>query len=47
MFTGYLKYKDINHSFVFDEKNNELQFKSFGLTDDNIRKALKDVFGDR
>lgn len=25
MFTGYLKYNNINHSFVFDEKNNELQ----------------------
>lgn len=25
MLTGYLKYKDINHSFVFDENKNELQ----------------------
>lgn len=25
MFTGYLKYNDINHSFVFDEQKNELQ----------------------
>lgn len=25
MFTGYLKYKDINHSFVFDENKSELQ----------------------
>lgn len=25
MLTGYLKYKDINHSFVFNENKSELQ----------------------
>lgn len=80
MITGFTKYNNIDHSFVFDENINELQLipvgnhyahgdidkafideslldvifleylvyaiqlKSFGVSDENNRKAINDLF---